>query len=101
VAGGQKPILKPEEAAENPGRCILRLLEIVEEPTPPDRRGRASPGRSRDRRRLDAEVRRQGQPARPKPASQREATPTRAPTWARNLPAGLRPVKPAGWKVPA
>jgi hypothetical protein len=33
--------------------------------------------------------------------TQREATPIRALTWARSLPAGLRPVTRAGWKVPA
>jgi hypothetical protein len=38
----------------------LHKVWIAEEPAPPSRRGRASPGRFRQRRRLDAEVRRHG-----------------------------------------
>ena len=37
-------------AASKPGRGIRRLLGIAEEPAPPSRRGRASPGRFRQRR---------------------------------------------------
>jgi hypothetical protein len=76
-----------------PGRGILGLLGTVEDPAPP--------GRFRDRYRLDAEGRRWGATGAARTATQREATQIRALTRARSLPAGLRPVKRAGWKVPA
>ena len=69
-------------------------MGTVEDPAPP--------GRFRDRRRLDAEGRRWGATGAAEDLHPEvEATPIRARTWARNLPDGLRPVKRAGWKVPA